>query len=126
VLAPVEAQPTDILHDGLDVFPLFLDRVRVVEAQIAVAAEGERDAEVQADRLGMADVQVAVGLRREPRDHGLVTARLQVRAHDVADEVRADGFSPAHGISGRSSRAASSCQKSRPTPSRALIRRRAE
>ena len=52
-----------------------------------MAAERLRNAEVQADRLGMPDVQVAVRLRRKARDHRIVPTGLQIRAHDVADEV---------------------------------------
>ena len=44
---------------------LFLGRVGVVEAQVALAAELVGEAEVQADGLGVADVQVAVGLGRK-------------------------------------------------------------
>ena len=39
VLAPVEAEPADVGLDGVDVLLLLLDRVRVVEAQVAAAAE---------------------------------------------------------------------------------------
>jgi hypothetical protein len=53
--------------DGVDVLLLFLLGVGVVEAQVAGAAVGLRQAEVQADALGVADVQVAVGLGREAR-----------------------------------------------------------
>ena len=58
---PVVAQPMDILFDRIDVFGVFLDRVGVVVAQVALAAKGFRQAEIDADRLGMADVQIAVG-----------------------------------------------------------------
>src|SRR5581483_6600269 len=63
------------------------ERVAVVEAQVALAAEVARDAEVEADRLRVADVRVAVGLRREPRHHARVATARQIRAHDLADEV---------------------------------------
>ena len=67
-VVPVEAEPADVLLDGVDVLDVLLDRVGVVEAQVAVPAVLGRDAEVEADRLGVADVQVAVGLGREARD----------------------------------------------------------
>ncbi len=51
VLAPVEPQPADVGLDGVDVLLLLLHRVRVVEAQVAAAAELAGDAEVEADRL---------------------------------------------------------------------------
>src|SRR5699024_8875378 len=50
-------------------------------------AELRGDAEVQADRLGVADVQVAVGFGREAGADGVVLAAGQVVADDLADEV---------------------------------------
>jgi hypothetical protein len=64
---PVEAQPVHHLDDGVDVLLLFLLGVGVVEAQVADAAVVARQAEVQADALGVADVQVAVRLGRKAR-----------------------------------------------------------
>ena len=61
--------------------------IGVVEAQVAAAAELLGDAEVEADRLGVADVQVAVGLGRKARHHARVPAGIEVGLHDVADEV---------------------------------------
>ena len=68
VLAPVEAQPADVGLDAVDVLLLLLERVRVVEPEIAGATELGRDAEVETDGLGMADVEMAVGLGWEPGD----------------------------------------------------------
>ena len=87
VLAPVEPQPAHVRLDGVDVLLLLLDGVRVVEAQVAAAAELARDAEVEADRLGVADVQVAVRLGREAGDDRRVPAGPQVGGDDLADEV---------------------------------------
>jgi hypothetical protein len=87
VLAPVEAEPAHVLLDRLDVLVLFLGRVGVVEAQGAIAAELFGHTEVEADRLGVADMEIAVGLRREAGDHPRHPAGVEVRAHDVADEI---------------------------------------
>jgi hypothetical protein len=87
VVAPVEAQPADVRLNRVDVLLLFLSGVRVIEPQVAAPAELARDAEVEADRLGMADVQVAVGLGREARDDCLVPAFPQVAGNDLADEI---------------------------------------
>jgi hypothetical protein len=65
----------------------------------ARAASGvfQRDAEVQADRLGMADVQVAVGFRREAGDdvrprRGVFAAwRSRSSAMIIADELESFG-----------------------------------
>ena len=91
VLAPVEPQPADVRLDGVDVLLLFLHGVRVVEAQVAAAAELAGDTEVEADRLRMTDVEVAVRLGGEAGDDGLVPALAKVGRDDVADEVAALG-----------------------------------
>ena len=59
---PLEAKPADVVLDGFDVLGLFGGGVCVVEAEVAFAAELAGDAEVETDRLGVADVEVAVGL----------------------------------------------------------------
>ena len=41
-VVPIEAQPADVLHDGIDVLGFFLRRIGVVETQIALAAELRR------------------------------------------------------------------------------------
>ena len=87
--APVEAHPADVGLDRLDVLLLLLGRVGVVEAQVATPVELLGDAEVEAHGLGVADVQVAVGLGRKAGDHLRLPAGRQVGADDVADEVAA-------------------------------------
>ncbi|EJT84048.1 hypothetical protein PPS11_27281 [Pseudomonas putida S11] len=59
IAGPVEAQPLDITLDGVDVLLVFLGRVGIVETQVADAPEFLGQAEVDADRLGVTDVQVA-------------------------------------------------------------------
>ena len=89
--APVEPEPAHIGLDGVGVLLLLFSRVGVVEAQVAAAAELAGDPEIEADRLGVADVQVAVRLRRETGDHGLATALAKVYGDDLANEVAALG-----------------------------------
>ena len=89
---PVEAEPAHVLDDGVDVLDLFLGRVGVVEAHVALAAELGRQAEVQADGLGVADVQIAVRLGRKAGVHASpVLVGLQVLEDDLPDEVRRSG-----------------------------------
>ena len=59
---PVEPQPADHLDDRVDVLAFFLLRIGVVEAQVTDAAVVARQPEVEADRLRVADVQIAVRL----------------------------------------------------------------
>ncbi len=110
VRAPVKAQPFDRGDYRVDVFQLFLLRVGVVEAQVARAAVVEREPEVEADGLGVPDVEIAVRLRGKtradprrirrgafmrsrrarlaaPRAGGVLSAR-QIGVDRGADEVR--------------------------------------
>ena len=88
VLAPVEAEPAHVVHDRVDVFLALLGGVGVVEAQVTAAAIVMRQTEVDADRLGVADVQIPVGLGRKASDDPAVeTAGAIVFLDDLADEV---------------------------------------
>src|SRR5262249_54484707 len=87
VLAPVEAEPMHVGLDGVDILLLLPGRIGVVEPQVTATAELLRYAEIEADRLGVADVEVAVRLRRKPGDDSAVASGCEVGANDVADEV---------------------------------------
>ena len=87
LVRPTVDQPLQVRGDRVDILDIFLGRVGVVHPQVAAPAKLPRDAEVQADRLGVADVQVAVRLRRETREHGRLPARGQVLLNDLADEI---------------------------------------
>ena len=65
MLAPVPAEPADVLQDAVDELLLLLGRVGVVEAHVAAAAVLLGQPEVEAHGLGVADVEVAVGLGGE-------------------------------------------------------------
>src|SRR6185503_13783931 len=62
---PLESEPANIIHDGFDVFSLFLRRIGVVESQIALAAKLCGQSEVEADGFGVTYVQIAVWLGRK-------------------------------------------------------------
>ena len=84
----MEAEPLDVFLDRVDVLSLFLLGIRVVEAQVRMAAEFVGESEVEADRLGVADVQISVGLGRKAGLHpAVVFIGLQVVENDVAYEV---------------------------------------
>jgi hypothetical protein len=86
---PVEAQPAHVGLDGVDIFLFFLRRIGVVEAQAAMAAEFLRHAEVQADRLRVADMEIAVRLGRKAGDDVAVPTRIEIGADDISNEVLA-------------------------------------
>src|SRR3989441_9292352 len=95
VLAPVEGEPAHVVHDGVDVLLALLGRVGVVEAQVAAAAVVSRQAEVDTDGLGVADVKVAVGLGREARDDlAAEAAGAEGLLDDLADENWPGGVAP--------------------------------
>ena len=68
-VAPVEAQPVDVLLDRVDELGILLGGVGVVHAEVAQAAEMLGRAEVDRQRLAVADVQIAVRLGREAGVH---------------------------------------------------------
>src|SRR5258708_3057305 len=87
-VVPIAAEPADVFDNGIDVLGFLLFRIRVIEAQIAFAAELGGKPEVEVDGLGVADVQVAVRLCREtPMHPARVFGGLQVRDDGGADEV---------------------------------------
>ena len=91
-VVPVAAEPAHVVDDRVDVLLLFLGRVRVVEPQVELAAVLFGEAEVQADALGVADVQIAVRLGRKARVHApAVFAGSAVGIDDLLDEI-AGGF----------------------------------
>ena len=92
MVGPVEAQPLYGLDDRIDVFLLFLGGVGVVETQGAGAAVNLGKAEIQADALGVAVVQVAVGLGRKAGfDATAPLAEATVFVDEIADEVAGGG-----------------------------------
>ena len=80
-LGPVKTQPLHRVDDAIDVFGVFFFRVGVVKAQVADAAIVARQPKVNANALGVPDVQIAVGLgRKAGADFGRVAlARSMVR-----------------------------------------------
>ncbi len=92
---PVEAQPVDVLLDGLHVLHVLLGGVGVVHAEIAQAAVFLGGAEVDGQGLAVADVEIAVGLGGEPGvdSHALVLPALSdVLVDEVVDKVLAHGY----------------------------------
>ena len=89
VLSPVVAEPAHIGLNRIDIFLLFPGRIGVVETQVATPGKLLRDAEIKGNRLGMADVQIAVRLRREARHDLAVFPGIEIGLDDVANEIAA-------------------------------------
>ena len=93
-IAPVEAQPVDVLLDGLYELLVLLGGVGVVHPQVAQAVVFLRRAEVDGQGLAVADVQIAVRLRRKTGvdGHSLeLTTLCDVLVDEIQDKVFA-GF----------------------------------
>src|SRR5439155_10083400 len=87
VAAPIEAEPAHVALDRVDVFLLLPGRVGVVKAQMATPAKLLRHPEIEADRLGVADMEIAVGLGRKPGDDLAHPPGGDVGRDDVADKI---------------------------------------
>ncbi len=88
VLAPIKPEPVQVALDRFDVLDLFLGRVGIVKPQVTTTAELAGDPEVETDGLGVADVQVAVRLRREAgHELSVPLAGGAVGADDLADKI---------------------------------------
>jgi len=84
----IAAQPAHVFNDRIDVLGLFLRGIRIVEAQVALSAELARQPEVDGDRLGMADMKIAVRLWRKAGVHAsLIFVGLQIIEDDVPNEI---------------------------------------
>ncbi len=90
-LRPGCPEPRHVAFDGLHVFRLFLRGVRVVEAEVAFSAEPFRQAEVETDGFGVADVQVSVRFRRKAGDDLRHSSGGKVIGDDALQKVRLPG-----------------------------------
>jgi hypothetical protein len=85
---PLKAEPLDVLFDGVDVLDVFLRRVRVVEPEVTGAVGFFGDAEIETDRLGVADVKIAVRLRWKAGGHTTrMFAGRQILGNDGSNEI---------------------------------------
>ena len=80
-------QPFQVLQDALHVLVTLAGGVRVVKAQVEQAAVVFGDRVVDEDRLGGADMQVAVRLRRETGMHDIDLALGEVGIDNIRQEV---------------------------------------
>ena len=87
LLAPIESQPAQVLLNGVDIFLFLLDRIGVIQSKIAATAKFTGHTEVQRDRLGVPDVEIAVGFGWKSRDHRIFAPGRKVVANDIADKV---------------------------------------
>src|SRR4030095_5933036 len=90
MLAPVVAQPAHCAGDRILVFDVFLERVGVVEPEMTDSAVLRGKSKVEAYRLRMPVMEIAVGLRRKAGDDAAaIFAGPVVFRDDCAQEVGA-------------------------------------
>ena len=90
VVPPVESQPTDIILDCLHIFRLLPCRVGVIKTKMASGTSAFMllsNAKVQANRLCVTNVQVAIRLGRKSRDRGFVLSGQKVSRDNLSDEI---------------------------------------
>ena len=88
VFPVVEAEPFHILLDGFHVLSFLFIRVRIVKAEVAFAiGKFTGDAEIQADRFRMTEVEKAVWLRRKAGDRAFVFPGGKISSDDFSDEI---------------------------------------
>ena len=64
---PIKSEPANAVFDGIDVFLIFFNRVRIVKAHMTQAAVITRQTEIQTNGFGMSDMQIPIGFRRKTR-----------------------------------------------------------
>ena len=87
-LVPLEAQPLDVFLDGIHIFRVFLGGIGIVVAEVGFAAVFLCEAEIEADALGMSQVQIAVGFRGKTGHDGVHFSLCQVPFNDFFQKVK--------------------------------------
>ena len=84
----MKTEPPDIFHNGIDVFHIFFHGIGIVEPKVANAVVLFGNAEIEANRLGMADVKIAVGFGwKAGLNAASVFTFLQIFFHNLFDEI---------------------------------------
>ena len=79
----------NILFDCTDIFYIFLDRIGIVIAQVAHTAVLLGGSEIDANRLSMPDVQVAVRFRWKTGIYLVaVLLRFQILINNAMNKIR--------------------------------------
>src|SRR5690606_36312662 len=87
-VAPIEAEPADVLLDRPDVLVFLGRRMRAAEPKVSATAVSLGAPEFEADRFRVPDMKIAIGLGREARVHApAVFPRAEVFLNDLRDEI---------------------------------------
>ncbi len=89
---PVIAQPVDVLLNGVHVLHVLLGGVGIVHPQVADAAILFRRTKIDKDGLGVADMEISIGLRREAGmdgHSGVLSPRSNVLINKIMNKILA-------------------------------------
>ena len=90
-ITPIKPHPAHVGLDRLHIFQILCGRVRIVESKIRRAAVLLRNRKVQADGLGVSNMQIAVRFRGKARRHAVALAGLEIVLDDLANEIASLG-----------------------------------
>ena len=87
-IGPFKAQPLDVVANAVDILGVFRNGIGVIEAQVGFSAKLFCQTEVEANRCSVSDVQIAVRLRRESREHAAtVFAVLYIFCNNLFEKI---------------------------------------
>ena len=84
----MEAHPLDVLLDGIHIFGVFLRGIRVVVAEVGLAAVFLGEPEVDAQAFGVPEVEITVRLRGETRHDAGDPSGFQVVLDYLFEEIQ--------------------------------------
>ncbi len=87
IALPLITKPGDVVFDRINEFLAFFLWVGVIETQVTCAIKLFGNAEVEADRFRMADMEITIWLWRESGLHRLYAPGIKVFLNDFGDEI---------------------------------------
>ena len=84
----ISAEPAHIIDDGIHILLVFLRRIGIVKTEIEFPVVFERNAVIQAYRLRVADMQIAVWFGRKTGVHApLIFVGEKIFVDNIPDEI---------------------------------------
>ena len=92
LLLPLETHPAYIFLNRVHILDILLDRIGVVIAEIGLSAILGGESEIDAQALGVAEVQIAVGFGRETGQNRIHFSAFEVFFNDFLKEIQLSLF----------------------------------
>ena len=86
-MIPLESHPTDVLHNRIHIFCIFLRRIGIIKAQIASAAILDCRTKIDADCLDMTNMHISIRFRRKSCNNLAVHALRQIFVNLAFDKI---------------------------------------